>query len=401
MKFYQKLIIFLVLCFILGFIIAFLTDLGITQTFLSSLGMIPWYLYFIGFVLTFYITLTIHELGHLVAFVIQGVKIRALYLTIFVFVKEDRKIKFKIYPKLWVLLGGLVIPNLNPIESKEDYDQTVHIFRRSLITAPITTIAYMVLSILAFVLGIILMNPSLVLGLMIIHMIYVVLLSSVYIYTFKLSTQSLYGDFVAYQKMKDDPIFTFAQISQYTEFASHESEKEHRFIFDYATDILKVAPHMHDFFIQHIMLYYLDGIIKHDYPIDSVVESKINKINMRSFVRNEQGLFAYHGIILHDYKLKNVEKAYQKYEEVIKLKRKNINHQLMTYLTYKTAHQMHLGDHQSFLENKHNIFIGDHWIFEPVIDPYQSTLDDLAKLPFVEYVCEVALDQDMMSMNEN
>jgi len=394
MKRIKKWSIALVVSFIFGFVLSFFMDQGITTLFFSSLKEIPWYVYILGFILVFYLTLTIHELGHLISFKVQGVKIRALYLTIFVFVKENEKLKFKIHPKLWVLFGGLVIPDLAKIESKEDYENTVKIFRNALISAPITTIIYMILSILAFLLSMIFMDASLLLGLIILHMIYVTLLSSLYIYTFKLNTQSLYGDVVAYRKMKEDPIFTFAQISQYTEFSSETSEKEKRFIFDMATDILSVAPKMNDFFIQHILLYYLEGIIKQDYPINAVVESKINQINMHAFVRNEEGLFAYHEIILHDYKLKNVEKAYDKYDKVSQLQRKKIDQQLTIYLNHKTAHQIHLKDHQQFLENKQNIYIGDHWIFEPVIDPYQAYLEDLNKLPFVVYACEVALQEN-------
>ena len=393
MKFVKKILKFALIFFVIGFLLSFLIDQGIFSKFFHALGEIPWYIYPLGLIVTFYLTLTIHEFGHLFSFLLQGVKIRALYLTIFVFVKEKKKIRFKVYPKLWVLLGGLVIPDLSKIETKEDYDQTVKIFRNALISAPITTISYMGLSILGFIIAMIFMNPSLGLGVIILHMIYVSLLSILYIYTFKLSTQSLYGDFVAYQKMKDDPMFTFAQISQYTEFSSMESEKEKRFIFDYATNLLKVAPKMTDLFVQHILLYYLEGITKRDYPTDPVVESKIKQINIHSFIRNEQGLFAFHEIILHDYKLKKVEEAYDKFEHVKKINRKKIDHKLITYLNYKTEHQINLCDHQSFLENKHNIYIGDHWIFEPVIDPYQAYLEDTNKLPFVPYLCEVTFEE--------
>lgn len=393
MKFAKKILKFALIFFVIGFLLSFLIDQGILSKFFHALGEIPWYIYPLGLIITFYLTLTIHEFGHLFSFLLQGVKIRALYLTIFVFVKEKKKIRFKVYPKLWVLLGGLVIPDLAKIETNEDYDQTVKIFRNALISAPITTISYMGLSILGFMFAMIFMDPSFGLGIIIMHMIYVTLLSILYIYTFKLSTQSLYGDFVAYQKMKDDPMFTFAQISQYTEFSSMESEKEKRFIFDYATNLLKVAPKMTDLFVQHILLYYLEGITKRDYPTDSVVESKIKQINIHSFIRNEQGLFAFHEIILHDYKLKKVEEAYDKFEHVKKINRKKIDHKLITYLNYKTEHQINLCDHQSFLENKHNIYIGDHWIFEPVIDPYQTYLEDTNKLPFIPYLCEVTFEE--------
>lgn len=389
----KKIFKLLVIFFIIGFVLAYLMDKGITQLFFLSLGMIPWYLYPLGILFTFYLTLTIHELGHLLSFVFQGVKIRALYLTIFVFVKEGKRFKFKVKPKLWILLGGLVIPDLPKIESKEDYEKTVKIFRNALISAPITTISYMIFSIVLFLIGMIFLDASVILGLIILHMILVVLISSVYIYTFKLHTDSLYGDYVAYHKMKEDPIFTFAQVSQYTEFSTKTSDSEKRFIFDMAKDILKVTPKLNDIMIQHILLYYLDGIIKQDYELDDVVESKIKNIQMHAFVCSEQGLLAFHEIILHDYKIGDIEKAYQKYEEVTKLKRKSINHQFVTYLNHKTAHQIHLSYHQSFLENKHNIFIGDHWIFEPVIDPYQSTLEDLRPLPFLVYECIVDLSE--------
>lgn len=392
MRLLKKAIKILVIFFMIGFLLAFLIHQGILSLFFTSLGMIPWYIYFLGFIFTFYLTLTIHELGHLFSFVLQGVKIRALYLTIFVFVKENNRIKFKIYPKLWVLFGGLVVPDLNKIESVEDYDQAVNIFRKALISAPITTITYMVLSVLLFIFGMIFMNPSLLLGLIILHMIYVTLLSSLYIYTFRLSTESIYGDMVAYKKMKEDPIFTFAQISQYAGFSTKESDKEKRFIFDVAVKLLKVVPRLNDVLVQHILLHYLEGIIKYDYPSDSVVEFKLNQINYRSFIKNEQGLYAYHEIILHDYKLKQVEKAYMRYDKIQDYRRERIDHKLITYLGVRTAHKIHLVDNQEFLENKHNIYVGDQWVFEPIIDPYKDYLDDAIKLPFVPYICPIIFE---------
>lgn len=401
MKLVKKALKFLVIFFIIGFLVSFLYHQGSLSLFFTSLGMVPWYIYFLGFIITFYLTLTIHELGHLFSFVLQGVKIRALYLTIFVFVKENKKIKFKIHPKLWVLFGGLVVPDLGKIESVEDYDQTVKIFRNALIAAPITTITYMVLSILLFIFSMIFMSPSVILGLIILHTIYVILLSSLYIYTFKLSTESIYGDFVAYQKMKKDPIFTFAQISQYAGFSTKESDKERRFIFDYAVKLLKVSPKLSKVLVQHILLHYLEGIIKYDYPSDSVVEFKLDQINYRSFTKNEQSFYTFHEIILHDYKLKQVEKAYLRFDYVNDYRFSNVDYKLIKYLSVRTGHKIHLVYDQEFLENKHNTYVGDQWIFEPIIDPYKDYLDDTIKLPFVPYLCPVIFEEGEFRLDKS
>lgn len=395
MKRFKKALIFVLCFFIIGFVYALFVNLGVIHTFFTSLSLVPWYIYILGVIFTFYLTLTVHELGHLLAFVFQGVKIRALYLTIFVFVNDKKSVRFKIKPKLWVLLGGLVIPNLHPIENQEDYEKTVKIFRNALIAAPITTITYLSLSIFTFILGMLFLKPSLWLGILILSAIYTSLLSALYIYTFGLSTENIYGDFVAYKKMEKDPIFTFAQISQYTSFSTFESKDEEAFIYQKATDILKVAPNLNDFFIQNIMLHYFEGILKHDYPLDEVIESKLRNINMNQFIRHEQGLLAYHEMIRHDYKLKDVESAYRKYEQVKLIKRKKIDEKLINYLNHRTAHQIHLEDHQAFLENESNFYIGDNWIFEPVLDPYQDFMDDKEKLPFIPYLCEVELDKKL------
>src|SRR5690554_1605505 len=161
-------------------------------------------MWFVYGLLVFYITLIFHELGHFIAFKVQKIKLRALYITIFVFYKTKEGWRFTIKPKLWVLFGGLVVPDLELIEDDKTYHEIAKKFAISLITAPIVTISLLGFTIIMFILTVIFSTNSLWIGTISIMTFYVILLSALYIYTFKLSNQNFYGDFVAYKKMKDD-----------------------------------------------------------------------------------------------------------------------------------------------------------------------------------------------------
>ncbi|MFA5526449.1 MAG: site-2 protease family protein, partial [Acholeplasmataceae bacterium] len=115
-------LLWLAFAFVLGFIFSFLVYNGYWYRLIDGLKTLRWYHFFMWLILTFLITLIIHELGHLFAFVFQGVKIRALYLYMLIVYKTKKGWRIKLKPKLWFLLGGFVVPDLDDIVSDENYE---------------------------------------------------------------------------------------------------------------------------------------------------------------------------------------------------------------------------------------------------------------------------------------
>jgi hypothetical protein len=381
---------FLIFSFFIGVIFVLLVYSGLWLKFTLGLKTITWWSWLVYLIFAFYLTLTLHELGHFFAFYFQKIKLRAIYLTVFVFYKTKKGWRFTIKPKLWVLFGGLVVPDMDPIEDEKTYQDISNKFARALIAAPIVTIAFLGITILTFILTYILSTNSQWIGFMTLFTLYVILLSTLYIYTFKLSNQMFYGDFVAYEKIKKDPIFRFIQLNQYLSFGL----KEHgysTFMWEKSRILLKENDIKRDAFYMTLLMTYLEGIIYEHMKPDSDIDIKINKVPVASFARVEHGLIALYDICLYHYVLGDVEKAYKLLEQIERRQGSKINQRIKIYFNKKTKHVMHIQYAQEFLDDKKNYPSEQSWIFETIMDIYED-MEDLHKpLAFKPYVTLVDL----------
>lgn len=391
-----KFLWFILISFLIGFIFTFLVYMGLWSTLIDSFRLVPFWVYVILIPIVFYITLTCHELGHLIAFRVQGVKIRALYLTIFVFYKNEKGWHVTVKPKLWVLFGGLVIPDLPHVKNEKELTNLNRIFARALITAPIVTIVIMSASILSFLLVWIFGQASLGFGVLTIFMIYTTLLSSLYIYTFRLNTKHLYGDFVAYKKMKEDPIFQFAEITQYISL-SLQTDEDYTFLYQKAQAIIEAQPKItNQMFLIVTLMTYLEGVIEHQYPPSMKIDAMLNNIVIQRFMYSEEGLTLLYTIAAYHYYQGHVDDSYQLLEKIEHKASKRIPEKLRIYLKHKYEHMLHIAYHQDFLANNDNIYVGQSWLFEAIEDPYETAKKDHIQLPFQHYVCDIPEEKEKM-----
>ncbi len=385
------------LIFFIGFVYTSLVYDGIWFKFVDGLQTLSIIGYFLWLIFAFYLTLALHELGHFIAFAVQKVKLRALYLTIFVFFKDEKGWHFRIKPKLWVLFGGLVVPDLRDIKDEKAYEELSKKFARSLITAPIVTITFMVLSLLTFVLILIFGNYPHLLGIISINTLYITLLSSLYIYTFKLSNPMFYGDFVAYRKMKEDHVFQLAQISQYTMFSLGESEDSERYLWERSKQTIESEPVSVSLFCIMVLTNYIDGILHHGYAHDLMLDSKLSQISLPALCRTEQGLSLAYDLCFYDYYRGNPEGAYQKFDRIQKRTNQKLDPKMVLYMRNRAAHLIHLEDQSLFLDNQENLYIGNAWIFDALMKPYEMLKAYHNPLPYVEYSCPVVLLEEQKS----
>lgn len=376
---------FLIFSFFIGVFFTLLVYSGLWQKFVLGLQSISWYMWFVYGLLAFYITLIFHELGHFIAFKVQKIKLRALYITIFVFYKTKYGWRFTIKPKLWVLFGGLVVPDLDLIEDDRTYHEIAKKFAISLITAPIVTISLLSLSVIIFIFSIIFSISSLWIGTISIVTFYVILLSTLYIYTFKVSNQNFYGDFVAYKKMKDDEVFRFTQMQQYMTFRVDQDHVFSKYMWEKSKELLKTHKMRHDMIYTMLMTTYVEGILYHNQGMDEEIDQMITKLPITFYLRSEHGLTMAYDLCLYHYKTGRVERAYRLLEIIEKKPSKQIDQDVKVYLNKKAKHVMHIAYDYKFLNNKENIPYGLSWIFEPIVDVYKD-IDTLHEpLPFIVY----------------
>ncbi|MDX9691007.1 MAG: hypothetical protein RBT45_01035 [Acholeplasmataceae bacterium] len=385
---------FFLFAFFLGFIYTLLVYVGIWHKITLGFKAIPFWAYPLWLIFSFYFTLTCHELGHFFSFIFQKVSIRALYITIFIFYKSEKGFRISINPKLWVLFGGLVVPELGVIDNEETYQKKVKAFTNALITAPIVTIVLLISSWILTILLMIYSNHSNLIGLVTLNTIFITLLSLLYIYTFRLSNPIFYGDIVAHKKMKTDQIFQMVQISQYTMFSLVESDSTEAFLFDKTRYFLKQTAF--NYSLMHIMLLtqYIEGILYKKYEIDLEIDSKIRNLNINQFLRNEQGFMLANDLAYYYYVNQDVDKAYQVIKQIYSKEYTKLNKKLFTYIKKKSYHLLHLEDNHDFLSNKENIYLGAIWIFDRLIDPFLNLNEQHEPFPFVTYATEVNLEVD-------
>ncbi len=387
-----KFLIWLLCAFFIGAIYAALIYQGIWTKWGNGLSSLPIYMYFVWLIVVFYVSLTLHELGHLLSFVFQGVKIRALYITMFIFYKTDKGWRFKINPKLWVLLGGLVVPDLEVIDSDEVFEKIKKKFSNALIAAPIVTIVLWVVTLISFILVLLYSNHLFLIGSMTMITIYLTLLTLLYVHTFRLSNPLFYGDFVAYNKMKEDPIFQAAQIGQYTMFSLKPSKETDTYFFHQATSLIKKTSIHKNISHMALIQIYLEGVIYDDMPFDHQVDIKIQRFPVNQYLHSEQSIVLLHDICLYYYKLNRPDKAYQLYLMIKDRAGKKVNPEILNFLNQRLEHVMHIAYHEETLKQGKKYLLGNMWIFDSLLD-----IDDIfhqmtKKLPFVVYETNVHFD---------
>lgn len=180
------------------------------STWLGGYIQIPFYAHAIYFIGSFFAVVLCHELAHTLAFLIKGIKPKLILVLMFVFYRSDRW-HLKIDFKLLLLGGGIVMPEFNPLESKNDIDKYQKATTYSLLFAPIFTIVSASILLLLNVLFWYHV-PSLT-----VVSLYVALFSAFFTYTSTLSAAGMFGDFVAYKKVTTDPVFGLSIVSQYVD----------------------------------------------------------------------------------------------------------------------------------------------------------------------------------------
>lgn len=391
-----RILSFFLFAFLFGFIFTLLVYQGIWANMLAGFSRVPIWAYPLWLIFSFYLTLSLHELGHFFAFIVQGVKTRAIYITIFIFYKTEKGWKFSVNPKLWVLFGGLVVPDLGEIKTEEDYQKTVNAFAKSLIIGPIVTISTLILTWLVTISFLIWSQNVLWIGILMVNTIFITLLSMLYIYTFKLSNPMFYGDFIAHQKMKDDPIFQVVQINQYTMFSLDEHQETNRFLFQKTKALLLSTDINQSLFHTMLLTVYLEGVIHMDYEMDPIIHEKIRKISVVPYLRTEQGFMLANAIVYYHYVTKDINLAYAILNQIYQRSYPKLDQKLIEYMKKKSYHLLHIENYESFLSDKENIYLGMSWLFDRLIDPFEDLQEQHKPLPYTPYVCEVDLSEPLL-----
>lgn len=364
-----KIVTYLLFSFMVGFLVAFFIYNQTFPKLADSFKIIPWWGYLGLIFLTFLLTLSIHELTHALVFRIKGVRIKAIYLFIFKFIKKNKLFIPSIDFRLAILGGGLVVPDLDPITNQEEYDKISKIFSKSLIAAPIATIVFMVMMIIADFFLILFVNNLYLLGIFTVVTIITIIFSLLYIAASKASTDQIAGDFVAYKRILNDELFRLNAISSYLIFNDKSAIASKEFMNNKRLNYLLRNNQSYNAFNQVLLIDYLSEVIFEDEDVNNLIEKRVLYLNMERLAKTSNGLELGYLIIFRKYQLGLIQDAYQD-KNVLEnaSKETKIPTKELIYKEKKANHLLNIKDESEFLNNYKNIYQGLNFIYKGLID---------------------------------
>ncbi|MBV1820046.1 site-2 protease family protein [Anaerosalibacter bizertensis] len=167
-------------------------------------------------ILTFYISITLHELGHFFAFILNGIQIRMLSISIFSFIFDGEKWRLRLNRNN-IGVGGIAVPNLTVISNEEEFKKAQKGYANAIIAAPMVTLLLAIIGALLLLINFLkyrIINPYLLIfggTLLLINMFL--------FFTCFAKSEAVYGDFSAYSLYKNDDFFAALMMYQYAMFS--------------------------------------------------------------------------------------------------------------------------------------------------------------------------------------
>jgi hypothetical protein len=179
------------------------------------------------FILAQLITVYLHEMVHAIAYKLQGIHIRMLYLFPLCIVKEEGKLKICKAFNLQIGLGGLVIPKLPVIQNDSEYDRLRKKMSVSVFCAPFFSA---VVGMISFLLACCTTEYISSENRSYYFLFFIAMfLWSIYINVMSiLSVGNVVGDYAGAKKLKTDEVYSLLQIYNYFLLQDNKIKREAR-----------------------------------------------------------------------------------------------------------------------------------------------------------------------------
>lgn len=352
---------------LIGLMIAVIIGMIAAMASYGELNSIAWYWHILVFFLVFLVVIAFHELAHAIAFRVQGIKIKAIYILFISFIKKNKILLPYFNIHSLKLLGGLVVPEMPTIDNDKDFYKTVKKFKISIVAAPIASV---VLSFILFIVLIILMlvNPGSSFNEIFITVnLYTLLLTLLVNISSSAEAANVHGDYRAYKRFKErDEIFSYMAIENYFIEGTKAYEESEEYMYNKLISILEKEDRIIPEYYFPLIISYLSSVIYDKKPRSSKVDEGIKRINISSLYYTEQELALAYLICSFYYIDGDIEKAFSLFEQIKKHQSKKIDPKVRTYFEKKQEHHFGLANNLEYLNDDKNIPLGIQVILEPV-----------------------------------
>lgn len=392
MKKVKKFLKILISALILGFLMSFLKHNGYWFKLMNGFKAINIFLYLLFIILFVFLNILIHELGHLFSFVFSKIRIRAIFVLIFSYFKtENNKKHFKIYFKNIKMFGGFVVPSLPDFENDQQYNKVTKKFRIALLMGPITSILFFIITITIFLLQLFIFNNPFLLGLFAILAIITLLMTIIIMISSTFHTEELYGDFVAYKKMKEDERFALVQMTQYTNFALDENKNANIYLFNKIEQYFLKNEPSYNTFDTALISYYINIYLFNDNL--TLNEQLFSNYNIRTLAARNSRELAYL-ISAYYYKINNPEKAFEYFHLVNLTYNSYLDPFQKELLQKQYEHLLNVVDNTKYFEANEESILNQLGLLRPIFLPEEVLSAFYQQLPFVNYSCQLNFEEE-------
>lgn len=352
--------------FLLGIVVSFFYFLLIYENFFThlnrGLNTVPFYVHIIYMFIALFFAIFAHEMGHLISFIKQGIKPKALYALGIAFV-NDNGLKIRFVPKFLLMIGGIVIPDHLSIQSKDEEEAMVHKFKRVLLAGPKASIIYGVLILLIWILCLF-TNIYWLNGFLFTVMVVTSIMTVLAVLSSKVSRAGMYGDFAAKKAFDKDKLFRLTYLIQLTTLIEHDKESM-AYFWPSIVEMLETQHQAHSQLYTNLLGQYIYEVVFHGQIACLSIEKKMNSL-IRNIPKTEDGLILYLNIIYYYEALNDRTKVIRLLNNLNTAKFK-VSDKVLTYYLRLTNHLLGFKDETIFLSHPKNVHTSSYqWVYKPL-----------------------------------
>ncbi|MGF7184868.1 ABC-type multidrug transport system fused ATPase/permease subunit [Desulfitispora alkaliphila] len=322
-------------------------------------------IYMMSILFSFFFAIAMHELGHFISFIRNGIRMRAVFVSMFLFIKQKGRWTLKIKPNKFTNFGGIAVPELNFIEDEEDFKRVQDAYARAIVAGPLASIFTWVSAVLFTVLAILLGVGNYVASILFTITIALTIITLLLIFNSFSKNGAVIGDFPASILYKHNRFFAAIQLYQYGVLSSDYDRvrRENKFLRELICDELEEKFKEKDTtpltlkILDNFIVEYLSGVsnampqVVWDY-IEFLLD---NPDRMNETRKSEVTLLLQFHMVRLLYTNENTEKkAVELYKD---LKSVVGNSSIEEYLIKQTEHLLGLAQYDEYLKNEENIKI--------------------------------------------
>lgn len=371
-----KVLFLICIVFLIGFFYTAAVYLNIIHKIQEGFSFYPWYVHILFIILCLHVTIAVHELGHFISLRRQGIGVKAIYVMMLTFVKRDSRWRFRLLPKFALMIGGLVMPIIDNLDSDEALETMKIKMSKAIGAGPKASLYYGIATTLFLLLAICFHIPA-VTGIAVTLGIVNGVLTILVMISSNHSAQGLYGDFVASKQLNKNELFLTAYMIS-GQSVSNTEEVNGDYLWPRVVKLLDTYALLYNEQSATLAQFYLEEIIFKKRIGCTSIDYKVMHFLDRA-PKDETSMIIWFYALYYKAFYMDMESAILKYQQT-DFKSLKVRPKVKLYWTHLTEHLFSIEDHTVYFKKmKYDESTSTAWILKPIEDKY-STYQEILQI---------------------